>query len=213
MNTLTLYHFPRSSCSRKVVFVLTYKQLAYSEVLINLERGEQKAEAFLQLNPYGQVPVLQYDDMLIYDSAVINEFLEEQFPQLPLLPPSPERRALVRLAALHADREFYPQISRLLREGRKSTAERDQNWFAQALAEFQAVALAQLEAQLEKSPGPFLFGELSLADVAYAPGLDTLLHTSPLRLTYFPATAAWLAHLNTFEAFQKTRPWLAVAHS
>lgn len=204
MHQLTLYYFPKSSCSRKVLSVLFYKGINYDEVVINLEQGQQKSLDFLQLNPHGQVPVLQYRDHFIYDSAVINEFLEEKFPEPPLLPQDEVERAKVRMSTVYADQIFYPHISRILREFRKPLQQRDQVWIETELEQFQNHTLLFLERSLQKRGNPFLFGSLTLADIAYAPGLDTLLHVTGLTLQAFPSTREWLQTMMQVSAFRKT---------
>jgi maleylacetoacetate isomerase len=203
MSQLTLYHFPKSSCSRKVLLVMLHKSIAYEEVIINLEQGQQKSLDFLRLNPHGQVPVLQYRDHIIYDSAVINEFLEEKFPEPPLLPQDEVERAKVRMSTVYADQVFYPHISRILRELRKPVEQRNQVWIETELDKFQNHALLFLERSLQKQANPFLFGALTLADVAYAPGLDTLLRTSKLKLEAYPTTREWLQTMTQLPAFRK----------
>lgn len=207
MSSITLYHFPQSSCSRKVVFVLAYKALVYDEVIVNLEQREQKNAEFLKLNPHGQVPVLKYRDAVLYDSTVINEFLEEQFPARPLLPTEPVQRARVRMSALYADREFYPHISRILREFRKPSEQRNQEWISDELSKFQANGLSFLESNLQELQVPFFFGQLTLADIAYAPGLDTLMRVSGLTLDAYPATQQWFKEMTRLPAFEKTLPF------
>ena len=204
MHQLTLHYFPKSSCSRKVLLVLLYKGIPYDEIIVNLEQGQQKSLDFLRLNPHGQVPVLQYRDHIIYDSAVINEFLEEKFPEPPLLPQDEVERAKVRMSTVYADQVFYPHISRILREFRKPVEQRNQPWIETELAQFQNNALLFLERSLQKQANSFLFGSFTLADIAYAPGLDTLLCISGLTLEAYPATRVWLQTITQLPAFRKT---------
>lgn len=204
MSNIILYHFPKSSCSRKVVFVLAYKALIYDEVIINLERGEQKSVEFLKLNPHGQVPVLKYQNAVLYDSSVINEFLEEQFPDHPLLPTEPVQRARVRISTLYADREFYPHISRILHECRKPLDQQNQKLINDELSQFQSRKLSFLESSLQEHKDHFLFGQLTLADIAYAFGLDTLLRVSGLTLDAYPATQQWFKKIYRLPAFEKS---------
>lgn len=207
MNKLILYHFPKSSCSRKVTFVLHYKGISYQEAIVNLERGEQKQPDFLRLNPFGQVPVLDYNGKIIYDSAVINEFLEETFPERSLLPTDLVARANVRLSTLYADQVFYPKISAILKEFRQRSG---RSIIEKLSINFQETALAFLESQLQEQADPFLFGLLTLADIAYAPGLETLIQVSNLSLTPFPATRRWLDSLGDVPAFRSSSPLTTV---
>lgn len=210
MDNLTLYHFPKSSCSRKVIFVLNYKVIPYQEVIINLEQAEQRQPDFLKLNPLGQVPVLVYNDQIIRDSAVINEFLEEKFPSQSLLPTNQLERAKVRMSTVYADQVFYPQISAILREFRHPPASRNEKIITEYLHSFQEKGLTFLEQQLQKQTNSFLFDQLTLADIAYAPGLDTLIRVSGLSLSSFPAVAQWFKTIATLPAFRSTLPLVSV---
>lgn len=61
------------------------KNIPYETVPVDLVKKEQKRPEFLKMNPYGKVPVL-VDDAIIYESCIINEYLEEKYPAPPLLP-------------------------------------------------------------------------------------------------------------------------------
>ena len=77
---IKLYDFPQSPHCQKVRLVLAEKDLSYEKVFVDLTKNEQKTPDFLRLNPYGRVPVLIDDEEVIYDSTVINEYLEDEYP-------------------------------------------------------------------------------------------------------------------------------------
>ena len=89
----TLYHFPLSSPSRRVRVALAEKGLEFGPVV---EQPWRRREAFLALNPAGDVPVLVEDGGLVLVGASICEYLEETYPEIPLLPAAPRERAEVR---------------------------------------------------------------------------------------------------------------------
>jgi len=94
---MILYGYPLSSASYRVRIALALKGLEVSAVNIQLRRGEQRQPDFLKLNPQGFVPALSLDDgEVLTQSIAIIEYLEEMFPQPPLLPASPASRARVR---------------------------------------------------------------------------------------------------------------------
>lgn len=93
---LTLYHANHSTCSQKVRLCLAEKKLNWESRLINLATNEHLTSKYLTLNPNGVVPTLIHDGAVIRDSGVICEYLEEVFPQEPLMPSSPLDRAAVR---------------------------------------------------------------------------------------------------------------------
>ena len=78
---MKLYDYPDCPFAQKVRVVLAEKELEYEKVFVDLRTGEHRQNAeFLKLNPYGKVPVLIDDEVVVYDSTIINEYLEEEYP-------------------------------------------------------------------------------------------------------------------------------------
>ena len=94
---LKLYHSPGAVCAAKVRLVLAEKELAWDGVALDLSKGEQFAPEYLALNPNGVVPTLIDGAEVVTESTVINEYLDEAFPDLPLRPADASGRAQVRL--------------------------------------------------------------------------------------------------------------------
>jgi maleylacetoacetate isomerase len=94
---MILYGYALSSASYRVRIALKLKRLEVATVPIHLRRGEQRQPEFLQLNSQGFVPALRLDDgEVLGQSMAIIEYLEEMYPQPPLLPAAPAARARVR---------------------------------------------------------------------------------------------------------------------
>ena len=85
---LELYHSINSVCAQKVRLALTEKKLEAKEHLMTL-RGDQFDPAYMKLNPNAVVPTLVHDGDPITESSVILYYLDETFPQRPLMPASP----------------------------------------------------------------------------------------------------------------------------
>src|SRR5216684_7009504 len=83
---IRLYDYPDCPFCQKVRVVLAEKDLEFEKLLVDLRKGEQKSPEFLKLNPYGKVPVLIDDDVVVYDSTIINEYLDEEYPNPQLMP-------------------------------------------------------------------------------------------------------------------------------
>jgi glutathione S-transferase len=96
---ITLYHSPFSVASQKVRMALAEKNLDWDDRIIDLLAGEHLDGAFRRLNPRAEVPVLEHEGHLLVESASINEYLEDRFPEIPLLPRNP----LDRYRARHWD--------------------------------------------------------------------------------------------------------------
>lgn len=202
--SLTLHYFPLSSCSRKVLFSLYYKELDFEARFINLAAKEQHTPSFLALNPHGKVPVLQVGDKTLYDSCVIMEYLEEYTSHKPLLFGSALERALIRKLTQYADQFFYPVISSLLAELRAERASGTcSRAFEPQLDAFQRDQLSVLDAQLSGASGPFLFDRLSLADIAFAMGLVSLQNNLPQPLIVSTQIRKWLDTFLQEKAFQQ----------
>lgn len=93
-NQLILYSYWRSSCAFRVRIALHLKGLKYEYKAVDLFNGEQHNPEFRKLNPLGYVPVLVDGDTIIADSFAIIMYLEEKYPQRPLLPPDVHKKAL-----------------------------------------------------------------------------------------------------------------------
>jgi glutathione S-transferase len=93
---LKLFHANHSTCSQKVRLCLAEKGLEWKSQIINLATNEHLSPEYLALNPNGVVPTLIHDGAVIIDSGVICEYLEDVFPEVPLLPTDPVDRAKAR---------------------------------------------------------------------------------------------------------------------
>ena len=110
---LALYHFGPVSNSMTPLLCLKEKGLDFEDRYLNSSKFEHHEPAFLKLNPEGMVPVLVNDDDVITESTVINEYIDEVFPQTPLKPATPKGRALMRQWTKYCDEYFYPAITML----------------------------------------------------------------------------------------------------
>ena len=192
---LKLYDYPDCPFCQKVRVVLAEKDLEYEKVFVDLRRQEQKTPEFLRMNPYGKVPVLVDEDAVIYDSTVINEYLEDEYPPPRLMPEDSQNRAQVRLLEDYCDNSFIPPTTLLLAQLRKPEAERDAQRVEQAREELRR-CLFYLRDKLEGRE--FLVGsEFSIADASFAPRMIVL---GRLGFEFEPALApvqAWLDRIRS----------------
>jgi glutathione S-transferase len=108
---LDLYHAEPVANSMKSLLCLKEKGLEFTSHYVDLLRFEQHNEEFVKLNPNGQVPVLIHDGAVITESTVINEYLDEAFPQVPLRPVNLVERARMRVWSKFVDEYFCPALS------------------------------------------------------------------------------------------------------
>ncbi|MEM7597607.1 MAG: glutathione S-transferase family protein [Pseudomonadota bacterium] len=109
-----LYHVPLSPYCRKVRLVLAEKRI---EVELIEERYWEAQPEFLRRNPAGKVPVLRFEDRVMSESTPICEYIEERFPEPPLMPKSADARYEVRRLVAWFDDKFHAEVtSKLLYE-------------------------------------------------------------------------------------------------
>lgn len=176
---LTLDDAPRCPYCARVRIVLAEKDVPYESVVVDLER--RPAWLIAKNPPAGRVPVLEDDGWVLPESAVICEYLEERYPEPPLLPADPGERAVVRLLVFRFDDLGKPYYA--FRRGEEGASARLHG------------SLAELGAMLETMP--YLTGRVfGLADVAYVPWVIRARDLLGLDLSPYPALGRWLERLS-----------------
>jgi maleylacetoacetate isomerase len=174
---MKLYSYFRSSASYRVRIALNLKALSYEVVPVHLTRhgGEQLTTEYRQLNPDALVPTLlddSADSQVLTQSLAIIEYLDETYPQPPLLPKNAIDRAYVRGVALSIACEIHPlnnlRVLRYLTRDLKVSEEDKDAWYRHWCEQ----GLAALEAKLatDDRVGIFCFGDSpGLADCVLIP--------------------------------------------
>jgi glutathione S-transferase len=166
-----LYSGPLSLFSAKVRIALAEKQLDYALESVPWSPAtgyEPKHPEVIAHNPKAQVPVLVAGTLVLYDSSVILEYLEDLKPEPALYPREIELRARCRLLELEADELFFPHVWTLIRErfyAQARAASGDRQQIVDAEARIQA-HYGRLAGQL--GAAEFLCGAFSVADIAHA---------------------------------------------
>jgi stringent starvation protein A len=174
---ITLYDADRCPYCARVRIALAEKEVEYETVVIDLD---DRPAWIYEKNPTGRVPVLEEGEFVLPESAVINEFLNERYPEPPLLPADPAERALARVTIFRFDSLSKPYYA--LRRGDDS-----------ARPKLDA-ELAKLDRLLEARP--FLTGrEFGLADIAYVPWILRARDRMDVDLHAFPALVEWVDRL------------------
>jgi glutathione S-transferase len=196
---IKLYTFPPSTNSRKVRIALLEKGLEFVRVNVDLSKGEQKSPEYLKIHPFGQIPALDDEGFIIYDSTVINEYLEDEYPYPSLMPSDSEGRARARLMEDLRDTHFNPYFVHIIHEMRKPESERDSQRINNAKAEI-IKCFDRIEAELEGKE--YLAGPFSLADVAFMSNLELLDRFGiPVAADKYTNTVAWIARLKARPSF------------
>lgn len=168
---IKLYDFKSSPNCQRVKIVLAEKNLPYDIAPIDLRAHEQKTPEYLKLNPYGKVPVLTDDATVLYESLIINEYLDEKYPNPPLMPKDPAKRAKARILVDYGMAHFDAPYQRLRMELMKDAKEQNQQVIATAKAELKKL-LQRLEDEIGEQQ--YLLGDFSLVDADLLPRFTRL---------------------------------------
>jgi glutathione S-transferase len=229
---LALYNSPISTCSQKVRMALAEKDLDWEDRRITFATGEHLSEWYRKLNPNGVVPTLLHDDAVIIDSSVINEYLEDAFPERPLRSADLAERARMRAWRQYIDEvptvairvpsfnaHFVKLVSELSQEQFDAYVDKLplRKYFYRRMGRTgfsdQDVkdALEQLRQTLERmeeslADGDWLIGDdFSLADISVMP---TVVRMEDLGLAHMwrdlPRVTDWYQRLQARPAFATT---------
>lgn len=122
-SVMTLYSNPRSAYSHRVRLVLMEKNITVDVVDAD---PQTLPEDVIDLNPYGTLPTLIDRDLVLYESRIVMEYLDERFPHPPLLPVDPVSRATTRLYLWRIDYDWYRLMNVILAEGKDAAKARKQ---------------------------------------------------------------------------------------
>ena len=157
-----------------------------------------KSEEFLSVSPYGKVPVLRVNGTSLYESNIVNEYLDEVHKSPRLMPENPEGRALARSWMAFADDYFFPSIYRLRMGPQRGLSEEQIREAKEKLED----VLSRLERQLEG--GQYLAGEFTLADIAHAGNfhrLRGLAESGDVALHEYQNVVAWMERVGGRESY------------
>jgi len=198
---MKLYHFPASINSRKVRILLIEKGLEFERIDVDLTKKEQKNPEYLKIHPFGQVPALDDDGFIVYDSTIINEYLEDEYPHPPLLPNDSEGRARARLMEDFRDIHFSPHFVEIIHEVRKPETEKDQKVIQRA-NETITQCFDRIERELEGRD--YLAGTFSLADISFMPNIALLEHFEIPVDPKYKNMRAWIERLKARPSFAES---------
>ncbi|MCT4471599.1 MULTISPECIES: glutathione S-transferase family protein [Bosea] len=213
---ITLYSGPLSLFARKVEIALREKGLAFERVMVpfNQTTGyDPKHPEVLALNPKGQVPVLSDCGLVLYDSTVILEYLDEAYPEPSLMPATPVERARCRLDELYADEIMLQALKPLMHRTGPPSPDRDRRIVQEADALIAEEALARHYEVLEQKLAgrDFFGGRLSTADIALFMSVLFSLRLGGPPLDGYPGLSAWFARLRQRPAFVQVAAEIAEA--
>ena len=185
MPEIELYSAEVCPYAQRTRLLLSEKAIRFSLVEIDLKA---KPLWFKDVSPYAKVPVLKRGEDLVWESAIINEFIEEAYPEPPMMPREPGRRAFARFWIDFSNVKFTPTWYKLLlaqgRDERTALA-------AELLDHFRFI---ENDAFAHSGAGPYWFGQgVSLVDVSFYPWFERIPAMTHYRGVALPAECRRLA--------------------
>jgi glutathione S-transferase len=191
---ITLYDAVPSSNSDRVKIALHEKALPYQRVTLDLAKKEQKRLEFLKLNPYGKVPVIDDDGKVLFESCIINEYLDERYPNPPLMPKDPYLRGRGRVWVDYGLNYLHEPYWALRGEMLKNESARNV-----ALMEEKRQTLRSLLGYLEEAleGKAYFLDEISLTDIDLVPRFLRMETYGAIPTPSLPRLNGWLERMKS----------------
>ena len=196
-NAITVYSFRRCPFAMRVRMTLHEKGIPFEVKEEDLKNFSPELRA---KHPEAKVPVLVHGGLVVYESAIITEYLEDAFPQVSLMPVEAGARAEVRLWTYWCNQILKPDLDRLKYGVSRYTEAECQG--------AEGKVMAHLE-KLERRHSKFEWlvgGKFSLADIHVFPFCRQLfgIKPTPAFVSKYPAVNAWVDQISRRESFMKT---------
>ncbi|WID97496.1 glutathione S-transferase family protein [Bosea vestrisii] len=213
---ITLYSGPLSLFSRKIEIALREKGLAFERIMVpfNQTTGyDPRHPEVVAINPKQQVPVMNDDGLVLYDSTVILEYLEDAYPEPPLFPLCPGARARCRLNELYADEIMLQALKPLMHRTSPPSTDQTRRFAQEADALIAERALENHYAELEdRLAGREYFGDaVTIADIALFMSVLFSLRLGGPSLAPFDGLSRWFDRLKLRPAFTQAAVEIAEA--
>lgn len=207
MSQLALYNYFRSSTSYRARIALHFKKINFEYKAVSLIKGENRLPEYLEINPMGGIPTLVHNHHVIPDSGAIIEYLEQVFPEHPLLPPDAYHRARIREVCQIVNSSIHPmgnlKVNKHLSSKYNFTPAQTEEWFQH----WADGGFAALEIILKNFHGKFCFGDhITMADVYLIPQIQTALRFN-VDMKKYPLLMSIFDECQKEEAFHKAHPF------
>jgi glutathione S-transferase len=169
---LKLFCFPRSGNSREVKIVLAEKNLPFESVNVHANKEVKEAPDFKKASPRGTVPAIIDGDVYLSEAFLINQYLDEKYPEPLLFPSDPARRAEIETFVKTIDKGMVLNIGLLVIECLLKPKHEQREDFKEKKRNEILETMKKLDQHLQDKE--YLFGDFSLADVAITPHIAAL---------------------------------------
>ena len=204
---MKLYSYFRSSAAYRVRLALNLKGIPYTTLAVDLLNAEHQTAQFRSRNPQALLPALELDDgRVLNQSTAILEWLEESFPEHPLLPANPAERAEVRSLCSHIACDIHPlnnlSVMNYLRQEMAVPRDLARQWYGHWIHR----GFANIETALRSGAGHFCHGDSpGLAECYLIPQVFNA-RSSKVDISDYPLIAAIDHRCNELRAFQNAHP-------
>jgi len=201
MSEIEIYSYKICPFAQRTRMVLIEKAIPFT--LTEIDLSKEKPAWFKDISPYGKVPLILHQGKRIYESTIINEYLDEIYPRPPLMPKDPYGRAQARIWMHYCDNYFLPAMSRVSR-GKPEELEEAKTKLVEQLRFIDKEGLRKLSDE-----GPFFLGpDLSLVDIQFAPFFERFLAYDAAFDVRLPDDCArlkdWFSHVQGCKSYRET---------
>jgi glutathione S-transferase len=205
---LRFYYASGSPFAWRTQLVLEEKGLAYEPVLLSFQAGDLKKPEYLQISPHGKVPALTDGELALYESQAIVEYLEDRYPERPLLPSDPGQRAIVRIEEMECILYFFDAFRTVAQQAFFTpAAQRDEAALAAARSTVGA-ELGRLDRRAsDRGHEHVATSDLTRADLTWLPFVEIAARGGvDLDAGTTPWLAAWRERMRARPSYERSYP-------
>ena len=202
---MKLYSYFRSSAAYRVRIALNLKAIDHKLAIVNLLKSEQLGEEYLATNPQGLLPALETDDGVLAQSLAILEWLDETYPQAPLITGTAWQKAQIRNLSFAIACDIHPvnnlRVLKYLSNELGVDNEAKNKWYRHWIE----VGFEKIELMLNKNDDYCFGNQPTLADICLVPQVFNALRFN-VNMNVYPKIAALYEHCNKLAAFNDAAP-------
>ncbi|MBE0361572.1 maleylacetoacetate isomerase [Pseudoalteromonas aliena] len=202
---MKLYSYFRSSAAYRVRIALNLKAIDHELAIVNLLKSEQLGDDYLKMNPQGLLPALETDDGVLAQSLAILEWLDETYPQSPLIPGTAWQKAQIRNLSFAIACDIHPvnnlRVLKYLSNELGVDDEAKNKWYRHWIE----IGFEKIELMLNENDDYCIGDQPTLADICLVPQVFNAIRFN-VDMAAYPKIAAIYARCNKLAAFNDAAP-------
>ncbi|MBB1386682.1 maleylacetoacetate isomerase [Pseudoalteromonas sp. SG45-5] len=202
---MKLYSYFRSSAAYRVRIALNLKAIDHELAIVNLLKSEQLGDDYLKMNPQGLLPALETDDGVLAQSLAILEWLDETYPQSPLIPGTAWQKAQIRNLSFAIACDIHPvnnlRVLKYLSNELGVDDESKNKWYRHWIE----IGFEKIELMLNENDDYCIGDQPTLADICLVPQVFNAIRFN-VDMAAYPKIAAIYARCNKLAAFNDAAP-------